>query len=308
MRTLKITIALVFAGIGFSSIAQQEPQFTQYMDNMQYYNPGYVGSREMLNITALHRQQWAGFSGAPMTTTFAMNTPLRYESVGVGLSLMNDKIGPTNATWINADVSYSLRFKKHKGRLSFGLKGGINLLNGDLSKLTKQDATEEALNMRYQNEIQPNIGAGIYYQSTQWFVGLAVPKIIQNLKDANSLTSLEYLDQRHYYFTVGGYINASRMLKIRPSAMLKVTENAPLTLDGSLAFIVYDKLWLGGNYRLEESAGVFVQYQISNQFKIGYAFEMATSKLRSHNAGTHEIMLSYDFLFKGKSLSSPRYF
>jgi len=308
MRTLKITSALIFAGIGFTSMAQQEPQFTQYMDNMQYYNPAYVGSREMLNITALHRQQWAGFSGAPMTTTLGFHTPLRYESVGVGLSLMNDKIGPTNATWINADVSYSLRFKKHKGRLSFGLKGGINLLNGDLSSLVKQDASEQALNTRYQNEIQPNIGGGIYYQSTQWFVGLAVPKIIQNIKDANSLTSLEYLDQRHYYFTLGGYFNVNRMLKIRPSAMLKVTENAPLAVDGTLAFIIYDKLWLGANYRLEESAGVFVQYQISNQFKIGYAFEMATSKLRAHNAGTHEVVLSYDFLFKGKSLSSPRYF
>jgi len=308
MKTIKIIAAVIFASLGFTSTAQQEPQFTQYMDNMQYYNPAYAGSREMMNITALHRQQWAGISGAPMTTTLAMNTPLRYESLGVGLSLMNDKIGPTNATWINADVSYSLRFKKHKGRLSFGLKGGINLLNGDLSKLTKQDASEEALNTRYQNEIQPNIGGGIYYQSTQWFVGLAVPKIIQNLKDANSLTSLEYLDQRHYYFTVGGYFNVNRMLKIRPSAMLKVTENAPMALDGTLAFIIYDKLWLGGNYRLEESAGVFVQYQISNQFKIGYAFEMATHKLRTYNAGSHEIMLSYDFLFKKKSLSSPRYF
>jgi len=153
--------------------------------------------------------------------------------------------------------------------------------------------------------LQPNIGAGIYYSSKQWFVGLSVPKIVQNVQD---IQEINYIDQRHYYFTVGGYINASRMLKLRPSAMLKVTENAPFALDGSLAFIFYDKLWLGGNYRLEESAGVFVQYQVSNQFKIGYAFEMATSKLRTHNAGTHEILLSYDFLFKKKSLSSPRYF
>ncbi len=305
MRTLKITTALFFAGLGFTSIAQQEPQFTQYMDNMQYYNPAYAGSREMMNITALHRQQWVGVNGAPMTTTLAMNTPLKYESLGVGLSLMNDKIGPTNATWINADLSYALRFKKHGGRLSFGVKAGLNLLNGDLSALSKQDGSDDMLNTRYQNELQPNIGAGIYYHSKQWFVGVSVPKIVQNVKD---ITSINYLDQRHYYLTLGGYIQASRMLKIRPSAMLKVTENAPFALDGSLAFIFYDKLWLGANYRLEESAGVFVQYQISNQFKIGYAFEMGTGKIRKYNAGTHEIMLSYDFLFKGKSLSSPRYF
>jgi len=305
MKTIKIIAAVIFASLGFTSTAQQEPQFTQYMDNMQYYNPAYAGSREMMNITALHRQQWAGISGAPMTTTLAMNTPLRYESLGVGLSLMNDKIGPTNATWINADVSYALRFKKHGGRLSFGVKAGINLLNGDLSALSKQDDSDNMLNTRYQNVVQPNIGGGIYYHSKQWFVGLSVPKIVQNVKD---ISNINYLDQRHYYLTLGGYINASRMLKLRPSVMLKVTENAPLALDGSLAFIIYDKLWLGANYRLEESAGVFIQYQISNQFKIGYAFEMATHKLRTYNAGSHEIMLSYDFLFKKKSLSSPRYF
>ena len=106
----------------------------------------------------------------------------------------------------------------------------------------------------------------------------------------------------------GGYINASRMLKLRPSAMLKITENAPFALDVSLAFILYDKLWLGANYRILESAGIFIQYQISNQFKIGYAFEYSTTKLRGHNAGTHELMISYDLLFRGKSITSPRYF
>lgn len=305
MNTLKTLLVIGLSLLSTCSFSQQEPQFTQYMDNMQYYNPAYVGSQGMMNFTALHRQQWVGYQGAPMTTTFAFNTPLRYESVGVGLSLMNDKIGPTNATWINADLSYALRFKKHKGRLSFGLKAGLNILNGDLSSLSKQDATEMSVSTRYQNELQPNIGGGIYYSSTQWFVGLAVPKIIQNTA---SLTDLTYLDQRHYYLTVGGYINASRMLKLRPSAMLKVTQNAPIAVDGSLAFIIYDKLWLGGNYRLAESGGVFVQYQFSNQFKVGYAFEMATSKLRKYNAGTHEILLSYDLLFRKKSLTSPRYF
>ncbi len=290
------------------SYSQQEAQFTQYMDNMQYYNPAYVGSRDAMNITALHRQQWAGFKGAPMSTTFGFHTPLRYESVGVGLSLLNDKVGPTNSTWINADVSYSLRFKKHKGRLSFGLKGGLNVLNGDLATLTKQDATDQLLNVRYQNELQPNIGGGIYYQSEQWFLGVAVPRIINNTNNNGDFTNIEYLDQRHYYLTVGGYINASRMLKLRPSAMLKVTENAPLALDMSLAFIFYDKLWLGANYRLQESGGVILQYQFSNQFKLGYAFEMSTTKMRAYNAGTHEILLSYDLLFRGKSLTSPRYF
>jgi len=90
--------------------------------------------------------------------------------------------------------------------------------------------------------------------------------------------------------------------------MLKITEQAPLALDVSLAFIMYDKVWIGANYRLLESAGIMFQYQFSNQFKIGYSFDYSTTKLRSYNYGTHEILLSYDLLFKSKSLTSPRYF
>ena len=307
MKAIKVMIVIFLSTLN-TVLAQQEAQFTQYMDNMLYYNPAYAGSRDMMNFTAMHRQQWAGYKGAPMSTTFAMHTPLRYESLGVGLSLLNDKVGPLNATWVNADLSYSIRFKNNKARLSFGVKGGINVLNGDLAALVKQNNADNDLNYRYQSQVKPNIGAGIYYHSKHWFVGVAVPKIIDNSNDANSVANIEYVAQRHYYLTVGGYIQANRMLKLRPSAMLKVTENAPIALDLNWSFIFYDKLWLGANYRLKESAGIFVQYQISNQFKVGYAFEFSTTQIRRANAGTHELLLSYDLLFKNKSISSPRYF
>lgn len=289
-------------------VAQQEAQFTQYMDNMLYYNPAYAGSRDALSISALHRQQWVGFDGAPMSTTLSLHTPLSYENIAVGLSVLNDKVGPVNATWINADVSYSLKFKNHNGRLNFGINGGINLLNGDLASLVKTDAGDEALNVRYQNDLKPNLGAGIYYHSDHFFAGVAVPRILDDGKNLSNILNEGYMSQRHYYAMIGGYFNASRMLKIRPSAMLKITENAPLALDLSMAFIFYDQFWLGANYRLLESAGIFAQYQINKSFKIGYAFEYSTTKLRGHHYGTHELLLGYDLMFKGKSLTTPRYF
>ncbi|HNS41939.1 MAG TPA: type IX secretion system membrane protein PorP/SprF [Taishania sp.] len=309
MKKIKILFAIaLMIGSANQLQAQQEAQFTQYMDNMLYYNPAYAGSRDMMNISVLHRQQWAGFKGAPMSTTFSLHTPLRYDNIGLGFSLLNDKLGPTNSTWFNADFSYSFKFKKNNSRLSFGVKGGINLLNGDLLNLVKHDQNDALVNVRFKNEVQPNVGVGIYYQSTQWFAGVAIPRIIDNLKKAGDLSSIEYIAQRHYYLTLGGYIKANRMLKIRPSTMLKITEQAPLALDVSLAFIMYDKVWIGANYRLLESAGIMFQYQFSNQFKIGYSFDYSTTKLRSYNYGTHEILLSYDLLFKSKSLTSPRYF
>lgn len=308
MKTTIKTIVLGAVATFFinTATAQQEAQFTQYLDNMMYYNPAYAGSNDALNVSLLHRQQWAGFKGAPMSTTLGVHSPLP-NNLGVGLSVLNDRVGPVNATWINADFSYSLKIS-NKERLSFGLKGGVNLLNGDISSLYKHDQADDVLNIRYKNQARFNVGAGVYYHSDQFFAGIAIPRIIDNIKDANQLVNPKYISQRHYYFTIGGYIEANRSLKIRPSAMVKMTQNAPVAIDANLAFILSDNLWLGANYRVLESAGIYVQFLVSKQTKIGYAFEFSTSQLRSHNAGTHELMISYNVLSKKRRAATTRHF
>lgn len=310
---MKATIKILFASVLTLTmistvIGQQQAQFTQYVDNMVYYNPAYAGSHEGMSISALHRQQWAGFDGAPMSTTFGLHTPL-IKNLGLGVSMLNDKVGPINSTWANVSVSYTVNFE-NRGKLAFGINGGFNLLNGNLLNLHQMNAGDQSLNVQYSNDFKPNFGAGVYYHSDKWFAGFAVPHILDNAKDIGDILNEDFMAQRHYYLMFGGYIPANEILKLRPSAMLKITENAPFALDMSLAFILYDKLWLGANYRLIESAGIFAQYQISNQFKIGYAFEYSTTKLRSHNAGTHELMISYDIMLKGQGThgSAPRFF
>lgn len=298
---------LIFSILIFHVIAnaQQEAQITQYMDNMIYFNPAYAGSREALNATLLHRQQWVGIDGAPVTQTFALHSPLKYESVGIGFSALNDRVGPLNQTWLNADFSYSLRFKNHDGRLSFGLKGGVNFVNANLSQLTTTEINDPNFAQNYQNQILPNIGAGIFYHSNQWFAGAAVPRLVNNNPEVGEL---EFDDRQHYYAMFGGYFSVNRMLKIRPSALYKMTTGAPFAFDGSMAFIFYDQLWLGTNYRFQESAGGFVQYMLTEQLKFGYSFDISINKLMRHNFGTHELLLSYDFYFKKKGVISPRYF
>jgi type IX secretion system PorP/SprF family membrane protein len=304
MKQVLLGGLLTLLAISGQVYAQQEPQFTQYTDNILYYNPAYAGSRGMMNISALHRQQWIGIDGAPMTQSFQLHTPLKYESVGLGMSVINDRIGPINQTWINADFSYSFKFR-NGGKLAFGIKGGINLLNGKLNQLFTIQANDPTLEQNYVNKVAPNVGAGVYYHSKHWFIGAAVPKLIEPKLNNNAVRLIE---KRHYYGMVGGYIKASRMLKIRPSAMVKITDNAPITVDGSLAFIFYDKVWLAGNYRLKEGAGLYVQLQLSHQLKVGYGCDITTSKLMRYNFGSHELMLSYDFIYKKRALASPRYF
>lgn len=296
-----LTSTLTLSNLTYS---QLEPQFTQYADNILHYNPAYAGSRDMLNASLLHRQQWTGFDGAPMTTNLLIHSPIKYKNIGLGFSVINDRIGPLNQNWINADFSYSLKLNK-KARLNFGLKGGISVMNGRISELFAIDENDAMLTENYSNEITPNFGFGMLYHTEKLYIGISSPKILHR---ETSLPVANLREQRHYYFIAGGYFTLNRMIKLRPSTMIKVTENAPFAADVSLAAIFYDKFWIGGNYRFDESGGLFFQVQLNPQLKIGYAFDIATTALMIHNFGTHEILLSYDLNFKDKEIMNPRYF
>jgi type IX secretion system PorP/SprF family membrane protein len=307
-----LTTVLIFLFFN-QLIAQQEAQFTQYNDLMQNINPAYAGSRDMLNITALHRQQWVGLNGAPITQVVSLHTPLKYPSVGVGLSVINDKIGNLNQSAISGDFSYTIRFGETKKiklvdgpKLSFGLKGSLNMLNADFFNLYKPDPNDAVFSQNYSNKIAGNIGLGIYFKSKHLFAGFSIPSMLESRFDPTQLT---HARKRHYYTTVGGYFVSNRMLKIRPTILFKFTEGAPLAIDGSLAFIFYDKFWIAANYRLQESVGVYAQYQINKNFKLGYGYDISSNGLIKHNFGTHEVMLSYDLMKNNRgTIVSPRFF
>lgn len=307
MKTIKFLVScMTLVLLGSTNVtAQQDPHFTQYFDNMLFINPAYAGSRGMLNMTAIHREQWVGFDGRPRSSTFSIHSPLSYESIGLGLTAINDNIGPMNQTMIYADMSYSIKFKNHKGKLAFGVKGGINLINIGKDGLNTGDANDPKLLQNIRNNVNPNFGFGIYYHTPGFFIGVSTPKLLEQSYDELSKTNLE---RRHYFATVGGVIPVSDRWKLRPSTLLKVTEGAPLSLDVTLAAIYNEKIWFGANYRLLAAFGAFVQVQVSPQFKIGIASDFGTQKLRNYNHGSFEIMASYDFTFKKQGIRSPRYF
>lgn len=313
MKKIKIFLVSIVVFQAAFVIAQQDAQFTQYNDNMLFFNPAYAGSKDYLTLTALHRQQWAGIKGAPSSQTLTLHSPLRYESIGLGLSLLNDKVGPINQTWIGGDFSYSFKLKKsRKGqlyegpKLSFGLKGVLNLLNGDLSQLYVNDQNDASLASNYSNKVSGNVGFGIFYRSKHFYMGASTPSLLEPKLAA---TDISFSRKRHMYFSIGGYFTVNRMLKVRPSAMVKIVEQAPVAIDVSTAFIFYDKFWLGLNHRVLESAGIYAQYQITKQFKIGYGFDISVNRLVKYNYGTHEIMLSFDLLRNSKdAIISPRFF
>ena len=120
------------------------------MFNTVAINPAYAGSRDVLTITGLHRSQWVGFPGAPITQTLTAHTPLLFENAGIGVSFINDKIGPTNMTSMYLDFSYKIKLGK-KASLSFGLKGGMNLMSNGLTDLEIGEDTDMAFNFVIEN-------------------------------------------------------------------------------------------------------------------------------------------------------------
>lgn len=297
MKKILFISTLFICGLSFG---QQDPHFTQYFDNTLHVNPAYAGSSGMLSATAIHREQWVGFTGAPRSTTFSLHTPLNYRSVGLGLTAVNDMVGPIRQNMVYVDFSYSIKLGD-KSKLALGLKGGVNMLS--VSTLQNIQSGDDVLNP-VQNQLNPNVGFGVYYHNPHFFAGLSSPRILENSGSAVNA----YREQRHLFAIVGGVFPISNTWKLRPSLQAKGTKGAPLSLDLSVAGIYSDKLWLGTMYRLNAAVGVFVQYQISRQFRLGLASEFGTSAIRNYNNGTFEVMMSYDFNFKKSDVKSPRYF
>ena len=287
-------------------LAQQDPLYSQYMFNTLAFNPAYAGSGDVFTVMALSRHQWVGFEGAPATQTILAHSPLGSQNLALGLSVINDKLGPTRQTGVFADFAYRIRTGE-SSRLAFGLKGGFNSFRADLAGLSTVDPDQA--NVDIQGKMLPNFGFGLFWHTPLAYVGVSAPKLLENetVEATNGLLTTGS-EERHY-FVMGGYVmDLGRDLKFKPSFMARLVAGAPLSLDVNANFLLRERIWFGAMYRLGNAFGLLGQYQVNDQLRIGYAFDLATTKLGAYNAGTHEIMLSYDLRFiKGRTIS-PRYF
>jgi type IX secretion system PorP/SprF family membrane protein len=298
-----IVFMLLLTSVTF---AQQLPQFTQYMFNTIAINPAYAGSRETLSVVGLHRSQWVGLDGGPQTQTLSIHAPMKDEKVGLGLSVINDELGFENFQYVYGDFSYTIRTGLNS-KLAFGIKGGITAYNLDGDYQLSEGATDPII-FGFEDRLDFNVGAGVYWHSDKWYLGLSAPRILNN--DKIKANGFEALDRVSYYFTGGYVFDLSDNIKLKPSALLKATNGAPLSFDISANFLFNEKFWIGGGYRINEQAaalGGIVDFQISRQLRIGYAYEYPLSDIRPFTSGTHEILLMFE-VFKSRRIKSPRYF
>ncbi|WP_264522971.1 type IX secretion system membrane protein PorP/SprF [Flavobacterium sp. N502536] len=287
--------------------AQQNAQYTQYMYNTININPAYAGSRGVLSTFGLYRAQWIGLEGAPKTSTFSINSPINNSNLGVGVSLVNDKIGASDKNSFSTDFSYTVQTSDNF-KLSFGLKGTVSLFNLDTSKLNPADLNDPHL-QNLNNVISPNIGAGVYWHSDKAYIGLSVPDFIEtNYYDDNEVAIFK---NRINYYLMGGYVfNLSpyNNIKFKPAVLAKLVQGAPLQVDASANFMFNDKFMVGLAYRWDAAFSTMVGFQVSDGMYIGYGYDLESTKLNNYSNGSHEVFLRFEFTRKQSKMTTPRFF
>jgi type IX secretion system PorP/SprF family membrane protein len=300
----KIVILLVLLSIGMT--AQQDLMVSQYMFNGLFLNPAYAGSHKYISSSLLYRDQWVNFPGAPKTALVAVDGPVEDLNIGLGLIVANDRIGVTEQTDLYGNYAYQLRLGE--GKLAFGIRAGASNYQVTNSDLTVWDENDEMFTGR-NNFWIPKLSFGTYYFAETWYAGLAVPNLLAY--DPMSPFSLD-VDQssfvRRHYFLNGGYVfKLNRSLKLKPSVLVKYTTSAPLQGDLNLNLFFMDQFCIGGSYRSGDAFTLMAEYQ-AKRFRVGYAYDFTTSRIRKYSAGSHEIMIGFDFGRDIIKFKTPRYF
>ncbi|WP_222983624.1 type IX secretion system membrane protein PorP/SprF [Flagellimonas meishanensis] len=294
---------------GTTLFGQQDAQYTQYMYNTVSVNPAYAGSRGHLSIAALYRNQWLGLDGAPETQTLNLHTPMGYRGVGLGISIVNDKIGPTSETYFDVDFSYTIQ-TSFEGKLSFGLKASAHMLDIRYSELDEFNIDPQLQAQQdIQNKFSPNIGAGVYYHTERFYAGLSAPRILETTHfDESSISTAK--EQINFYAITGYVWDLNPFLKFKPTLLTKMVQGAPLQVDLSANFMLNEKFVGGLAYRWDAAFSGLFGFHISDSMFIGLAYDREITELgaATFNDGSFEVIFRYDFIRNVGNLKSPRFF
>jgi type IX secretion system PorP/SprF family membrane protein len=301
---MRKTVFALLCMLSYGASAQQEAQFSSYFFNPLQINPAYAGTRGTFNITSVSRAQYIGWAGAPKTQFLTLHTPVGLKHIGTGLTVNYDKIGARSMVNTNFQFAYHLQLNDNNLRLSMGLSGGFQQDRYNFSGLQVIDPTDP--NYLVSNSVtKPNFGCGAYLFNDKFYAGISLPRMIkQSLENKTGNSIL----QQHVYLSGGTVFNVTSVIAIKPSALIKLTANAPITHDYNLSALFYKQLWIGFMYRAKESVGFNTSFQLNDALMIGYAFDSPINGMRLNQWGSHEIVICIDLRASKKAFISPRYF
>jgi type IX secretion system PorP/SprF family membrane protein len=316
-RAAVLSSILLFAAQAVK--AQYDAMFTQYMFNEMFINPAYAGSKEAMSATLMHRQQWVNFPGRPITTSFSLHGPVQGDKMGLGFSILNEKVGVMTRNLIYASYAYRLKFA-NKSTLAMGLMGG---LENQMNKLNTLKVSNDAASAQAQvdpqfgntpNVVAPNFGAGLYYSAKKLYVGLSIPRMIDNTvkfgtDGTSTIKTTKIAPSKFTYYLTAGYVfTLNEDFKLKTNVMMQAVQNAPLVLNIGANLLIKDLVWAGLSYRSGSSLSVILGLQVNKQFLVCYSYDYGLNMIQQYSQGSHEIVLNYLFSFTGRKIVTPRYF
>ena len=292
-----------------SSYAQQDAQFTNYMYNTLSFNPAYAGSRGSSSFYLSQRSQWVGIDGAPTTNALSYHSPIGSSRVGFGLSFLNDAIGPVEENLVSLDFSYTIN-TSYDYKLAFGLRASAHMLNVDFTELNIFNPGDVLAQNNINNRFSPNIGVGLFWYSDRNYIGFSIPNLLETShinKDLNSSVSAVSRERLHYHLTAGYLFDLSQDIVFKPALLSKFVSGAPLQVDVSANFQMYDRFTLGASYRVDAAVSFLTGFQLNKNWMLGYSYDFDTNNLSTYNSGSHEVFLRYE-VFRNNNVKAPRFF
>ncbi|MCB0494657.1 MAG: type IX secretion system membrane protein PorP/SprF [Cyclobacteriaceae bacterium] len=299
----RYVILLILSLAALNVWAQYDPLYNQYVFNQTLINPAYVGAFDNASITFMSRAQWIGIEGAPITNSLTANTSIFDNKGGMGVSIINDQLGVSNNTEANVAFSYKVDFGDY--RLAAGLQGGIVQYTYNYNELNMEFVNDPSFIPTDENFVKPNFGMGLFFYSEYYYVGLSIPRILSIKVNDGIEESTRY--NKHYYISGGIVLPLSDVLKIKPSTLIKIANNK-VSVDLNATVLIKELIWAGILIRNFNSYGALAQMQVSDRLRIGYSFELPSTKLITNQWGTHEIMVGFDFAPFRRQVLKRKYF
>jgi type IX secretion system PorP/SprF family membrane protein len=290
--------------LGNYAFAQTEPMYTQYRFNAMVINPAQAGAQNQIDASFLNRWQWVGVPGAPKTMSFSLNAPIK-ENFGLGLTFVNDLTGPVQNTNVGLNGAYHLPISK-KFIFALGLNGMVSNTSVDLNSLTTISKNDENFQQNLTTGINFNTGWGLLLYSKAAYIGVSEPRIFKyGFLNANN-TKVNYAN---HFFVYGGYNKTiNEKLELRPSAMVRLAQDAPISVDVNLVTCLYKTLDLGLTYHHTSALGFIIGYEHNDKIYVGYAYDLPINTINKGTYQTHEIALRFKIKDSYKKISNPRYF
>lgn len=321
MKRILLLCGVMLTGLMQFAFAQQRPQYTQYVFNSFLLNPAVSGIENYIDLKAGYRSQWTGLDGAPVTSYVTINGPIGNNFVqgdatampgdganpysrsytqdymasephhGVGFTMVSDKTGPISQTNIDLSYAYHLGLTP-KLNLAVGVSAGVNHISLNTNEITLENPLDPAIANGNNSQWKPDLGAGIWAYSGNYFVGVSVQQLLkQNLYFGTSNTVTQSQTVPHYFFTAGVKVPLNDDIALLPSVLVKVIQPVPTTYDANLKMAFRDIFWVGGSYRKDDSFGVLAGINISSTINVGYSYDLTTSALKTVSNGSHEIVI-----------------